>query len=192
MPVRVDAATSIRSSSALWAWASAPGATLNTRSTPTALRLMTVMNGRMSEWKRSSGYAVQSASPSARSRARYLGASTDTRTGLVLPSGENSGSRMRATTGSPTRPIPSAARVTPSWTAEMYESSEPRICIALRARMLPASISSWSWVPRTRMNAYSAETKNAFTKMRRTKMTSAKPVALVSIRTDSRTYHWPR
>src|SRR5712664_3109724 len=111
------------------------------------------------------------------------------RTGLTPSSGESCGSRIAATTGSPTKPRPSAASVTPSWIAEMYESSDMRICIAFRARTLPASISSCSCVPRTRTNEYSATTKKALTRSRRTNVTSSKPVERSAIRTDSRTYH---
>src|SRR5207302_4500182 len=88
------------------------------------------------------------------------------------------GSTSRATAGSPKRPTPSDASVTPSWTVEMYGSMSPEMRDASFARALPVFASSSSWVPRTRTNEYSAATKKPFTNTRMNVRMMAAPASI--------------
>ena len=81
---------------------------------------------------------------------------------------------MRETAGSPTAPSASALIWMPSCIAVMKRDGSETIRRTIRARRSPCPTSSSSRVWRTDTNAYSAATKNAFQRIRRTTRTSSR------------------
>src|SRR6478672_2751561 len=75
------------------------------------------------------------------------------------------GSSARASACSPRAPIPRLVRVTPSCMAAMNRGGSATIRWTARARLLPASPSSWILVRRAVTRAYSPATKKAFSKI---------------------------